>query len=97
MLGRALLAVLSTDPNHCWMLLSGNPEVVAFPSTTATIKPAANLPTRTHATADATFNAATDAVTVTATWAASTAGASDDNVATPTACQKRKTCHDIMS
>jgi hypothetical protein len=42
-LGRGLLAV-RTDPNSFWMLLSGNPEV-AFPSTTATTMPAANLPT----------------------------------------------------
>jgi hypothetical protein len=82
-LGRALLAV-RTDPNRFWMLLSGNPEV-AFPSTTA------NLPT--PATADATSNAATATATVTATRDASTAGASDvAKVATPTACQKRKTC-----
>jgi hypothetical protein len=42
-LGRALLAA-RTDANSFWMLLSGNPEV-AFPSTTATTTPAANLPT----------------------------------------------------
>jgi hypothetical protein len=41
-LGRALL-VVRTDPNRLSMLLSGNPEV-AFPSTTATTTPAANLP-----------------------------------------------------
>jgi hypothetical protein len=42
-LGRALLAV-RTNANSFWMLLSRNPEV-AFPSTTATTSPAANLPT----------------------------------------------------
>jgi hypothetical protein len=93
-LGRALLST-RTDANSFWMLLSGNPQV-AFSSTTATTTPAANLPTTpatADADADATFNAATAAVTVTATCAASTAGASAvANVATPTACQKRKTC-----
>jgi hypothetical protein len=44
-LRRALLA-LRTDPNRFWMFLSGNAEV-AFPSTTATTTPAANLPTLT--------------------------------------------------
>jgi hypothetical protein len=48
-LGRALLAV-RTDPNRLWMLLSENPEV-AFPSTTATTTPAANLPTPVTAAA----------------------------------------------
>jgi hypothetical protein len=62
-LGRALLAVRS-DPNRFWMLSSGNAEV-AFPPTTARTTPATNLPTL--ATADATSNAATAAVTVTAT------------------------------
>ncbi len=48
-LGQALLAV-RTDPNRFWMLLSGNAEV-AFPSTTATTTPSANLPTRATAVA----------------------------------------------
>jgi hypothetical protein len=88
-LGRALLSA-RTDANSFWMLLSGNPDV-AFSSTTATTTPAANLPT--PASADATFNAATAAVTAAANWTALTAGASNvANVATPTACQKRKTC-----
>jgi hypothetical protein len=43
-LGRALVSA-RTDANSFWMLLSGNPEV-AFPSTTATTTPAANLPPR---------------------------------------------------
>jgi hypothetical protein len=71
MLGRALLSA-RTDANSFWMLLSGNPEV-AFPSTTATTTQAANLPM--PATADDTSSAATAAVTVTATWATSIAGA----------------------
>jgi hypothetical protein len=45
LMGRALLAT-RTDPKRFWMLLSGNAEV-AFPSMTATTKPAANLPTPT--------------------------------------------------
>jgi hypothetical protein len=49
-LGRALLAS-RIDANRLWMLLSGNAEV-AFPPTTATATPAANLPT--PAAADAT-------------------------------------------
>jgi hypothetical protein len=51
-LGRALLAA-RTDPNHFWMLLSGNSEV-AFPSTTATTTPAANPPTPAFTTAAVT-------------------------------------------
>jgi hypothetical protein len=43
-LGRALLSA-RTNPNHFWMLLSGNAEVALFPSTTATTTPAVNLPT----------------------------------------------------
>jgi hypothetical protein len=95
-LGRALLAVRA-DPNRFWMLLSGNAEV-AFPSTTATITPATNLPTPTigAASANAAAIAATAAdltttATVTDTRAASTSGASAGAVAAaPTACQKRK-------
>jgi hypothetical protein len=97
-LGRALLAV-RTDVNSFWMLLSGNAEI-AFPSTTATTTPAANLPTPTPAPAAATSNTAVTAtataavtvtVTVTASRAASTTGtATAANVATPTACHKRK-------
>jgi hypothetical protein len=94
--GRALLAV-RTDPNRFWMPLSGNAEV-AFPSTTATTAPATNLPTPiiVAASANAAGVAATTATltstaTVTDTRIASTAGASATaNVATPTACQKRK-------
>jgi hypothetical protein len=90
-LGQALFAA-RTDPNHFWMLLSGNAEV-AFPSTTATTTPATNLPT--PSTAGATSNTAavavTTAVTATITRAASGTGTSDaGNVAPPTASQKRK-------
>jgi hypothetical protein len=88
-LGRALLAA-RTDPNHFWMLLSGNPEV-AFPSTTAKATPAATLPTPATATSNAAAIAATVVVTVTTTLADSTTGVSvDAYVATPTICQKRK-------
>jgi hypothetical protein len=94
-LGRALLAV-RTDPNRFWMLLSGNAEV-AFPSTTATTTPVANLlsPAIAVATSNATSNAtpvaATAAVTVTATHDTSATSASTAaHVATPTAHQKRK-------
>jgi hypothetical protein len=76
-LGRALLAV-RTDPNRFWMLLSGNSEV-AFPSTTTTTAPVANLPM-----------SATAADTITATRAAFPTGASSAViVATPTTSQKR--------
>jgi hypothetical protein len=90
-LGQALFAA-RTDPNHFWMLLSGNAEV-AFPSTTATTTPATSLPV--PSTAAATSNTAAVAVTTTVTAAitraASGTGTSDgDNVATPTASQKRK-------
>jgi hypothetical protein len=79
-LGRALVAV-RTDANSFWMLISGNAEV-AFSTTIATTTPAVNLPTLATDTA---------AVTVTATWAASTAGASAAAIVpTPTTCQKRK-------
>jgi hypothetical protein len=82
-LGRALLAV-QTDPNRFWMLLSGNAEV-AFPSTTAKTTPAARLPT--PATAAAPVNVAPAAASRTcSTTDTSAAG----NVATSTACQKRK-------
>jgi hypothetical protein len=43
-LGRALLSARA-DANKFWVLLSGNAEVVAFASTTATTTPATNLPT----------------------------------------------------
>jgi hypothetical protein len=43
-LGRALLSA-RTNPNRFWVLLSGNLEVVLFPSTTATTTPVASLPT----------------------------------------------------
>jgi hypothetical protein len=76
-LGEALVKV-RMFPNSVWTFLSENADV-AFPSTTATIPPA-NLPTP-----------ATAAVTVTASRAASTTGASvAANVVTPTVCQKRK-------
>jgi hypothetical protein len=82
-LGRALLAV-RTDPNRFWMLLSGNAEV-AFPSTTATTTPAANLRTPTTADANANTNVAPFVAT------ASTAATSSD--VTPAAGgQKRKAC-----
>jgi hypothetical protein len=73
-LGRALVAV-RTDPNRFWMLLSGNTEV-AFPSTTATIAAAANLPTPTPTTAFAADTAmvAPIIVATTSTAAASNAG-----------------------
>jgi hypothetical protein len=87
-LGRALHAVRS-DVNSLWMLISGNPEV-AFPSMTATMTAAAtNLPTA--AIASATSNSTAAVFTVAASRAASTTGASGTaNVATSTACQKRK-------
>jgi hypothetical protein len=84
-LGRALVAV-RTDPNRFWMLLSGNAEV-AFPSTTATTMPAANLPTATTATDDANANASVAPAVVTASV---TATSSD---VTPAAGgEKRKVC-----
>jgi hypothetical protein len=90
-LERALLAI-RTDANSFWMLLSGNPEV-AFPSTTATTTPAANPPTPTTADTTSTANAAAVAAISPTTGAASTLSVSAvANVATPTACQKRKTC-----
>jgi hypothetical protein len=57
-LGRALLAT-RTNANTFWMLLSGNAEV-AFPSRSATITAAANLPTPN--TTAATFTGQTAAV-----------------------------------
>jgi hypothetical protein len=85
-LGRALLST-RTNANSFWMLLSGNAEV-AFPPTTATTIPAANLPTPTS-TAAATSNAAT--VTVSAPRVASAISASAaTHVATPTADRKRR-------
>jgi hypothetical protein len=64
-LGRALLAV-RTDANSFWMLLSGNAEV-AFPSTTATIAAAANLPTDEPATATAASSSTSTRTSTTAT------------------------------
>jgi hypothetical protein len=94
-LGQALFAA-RTDPNHFWMLLSGNAEV-DFPSTTATTTPATrtnlSLPSTAAATSNTAAVAVTTAVTATMdiTWAASGTGTSDgDNVATSTASQKRK-------
>jgi hypothetical protein len=59
-LGRALLAA-RTDANRFWMLLSGNPEI-AFPSTTATITPATDLPPPASSTAAASSTANVAAV-----------------------------------
>jgi hypothetical protein len=81
-LGRALLAARN-DAIGFWMLLSGNAEV-AFPSTTATTTPAANLPT--PATAAATENVARVIATTSATATYSS------NVAVPITGQKRKAC-----
>jgi hypothetical protein len=90
-LGQALFAA-RTDPNRFWMLLSGNAEI-AFPSTTATTTPAANLPTPSNAAAATSNTAAiaiTTAVTVTAIRAASTTDASAVDIVAPrTTCRKR--------
>jgi hypothetical protein len=59
-LRQALLAV-RTDPNRLWMLLSGNAEV-AFPSTTTTTTPAANLPTPATASTFGATGGATNPV-----------------------------------
>jgi hypothetical protein len=67
-LGRALVAA-RTDINRFWMLLLGNAEV-AFPSTTATIAVAADLPTPTT-TAASTNTAATIAAAASLPTAAS--------------------------
>jgi hypothetical protein len=77
-LGRALLAA-RTDPNRFWMLLSGNAEV-AFPSTTATTTPVANLPmpTTVGASADVAYSVTNVPAAVDGTASASG--------------QKRKTC-----
>jgi hypothetical protein len=83
-LGRALLSA-RTDANRFWMLLSGNAEV-AFPSTTATIAAAANLPD-TPTTAAATSTAAN--VVAVATISPATAASS---VVAPTSGQKRRIC-----
>jgi hypothetical protein len=86
-LGRALLAV-RTDSNRFWMLLSGNAEV-AFPSTTATTTPTANLAapaTTAAATSNTAAVTASAAVPATYTEDASTTGTSDAD----TAGQKRK-------
>jgi hypothetical protein len=61
-LGSALLAVRS-DPNRFWMLLLGNAEV-AFPSKTATIVAAANLPTPAASAATSTANVTAVAASV---------------------------------
>jgi hypothetical protein len=73
---RALLSA-RTNANSFWILLSGNAEV-AFLSTTTTTT---NLPTPATAAATAAATSNADAV-----------AAAVANVATPTACQKRKTC-----
>jgi hypothetical protein len=80
-LGEALLAV-RTDPNRFWMLLSGNAEV-AFPSTTTTTTPAANLPTPATASALGATGGATNPVAT---------GAPTANIAAPASGQKRKMC-----
>jgi hypothetical protein len=83
-LGRALLSA-RTDPNHLWMLLSGNAEVALFPSTTAATTPAVNLPTPATAAVPSTENVAAVAATPpTSTEAVSTISVSAfDSVATP--------------
>jgi hypothetical protein len=81
-LGQALLAV-RTDPNRLWMLLSGNAEV-AFPSTTTTTTPAANLPTPATASAFGATGGATNPVAT---------GGPAVNIAAPASGrQKRKMC-----
>ena len=80
-LRQALLAV-RTDPNRLWMLLSGNAEV-AFPSTTTTTTPAANLPTPASASAFGATGGATNPVA---------AGNPAANIAAPASGQKRKMC-----
>jgi hypothetical protein len=91
-LGRALLSA-RINTNSFWILISGNAEV-AFPSTTATTTPAANLPTPGVAAATSNIDASiatTAAVTVTATQSSSTTGASPaTDFSTPTAHPKRK-------
>ncbi len=74
-LGRALLAA-RTDTNGFWMLLSGNAEVVAFATTTATTTLAENLPTSTTAATTVTVAPviATASVTVTCHIVAPAAG-----------------------
>jgi hypothetical protein len=79
-LGRALLAVRD-NANSFWMLLSGNAEV-AFPSTTVTTTPAANVPT------PATIGASAKAATVVANPVAT--GTPAVKVAAPASSQKRK-------
>ncbi len=90
-LGRALLAVRS-DPDRLWLLILGNAEVT-FPSTTATTTRAASIPrAATAATTSNTDGASTAAAATTGTQLSSSIGASAVViVATPTACQKRKT------
>jgi hypothetical protein len=87
-LGEALLAV-RTDANRFWMLLSGNPEV-AFPSTTATTTPAANLPT--PATVGASGNASTSANAATGAANPIAIGPPTVKDAASTSGQKRKAC-----
>jgi hypothetical protein len=80
-LGQALLAVRS-DPNRLWMLLSGNAEV-AFPSTTTTTTPAANIPSPATASAFGASGGATNPVAT---------GGPTANIAAPASGQKRKMC-----
>jgi hypothetical protein len=72
-LGRALLSARS-DANRFWMLLSGNAEV-AFPSRTATIAAAANLPTPATSTSTTDVAAFASHVTIAATAGLPTAAA----------------------
>jgi hypothetical protein len=88
-LGRALLAT-RTNANSFWMLLLGNAEM-AFPSRTATIAAAANLPTpATTSVMSSLTTTATASLSVAAMAAAaraeipSTASASDAFASTPT-------------
>jgi hypothetical protein len=81
-LGRAFLSA-RTDLNGFWMLLSGNAEV-AFPSTTATIMPAENLPT--SAAVSASTNSTDGAANPIAT------GPPTVNDSASTSGQKRKAC-----
>jgi hypothetical protein len=82
-LGRALLAA-RTNANSFWMLLLGNAEV-AFPSTTATTTPAANLPAPTPATAAATTSTTNVAAVVASVVSALTTSATGSLLTTAAA------------
>jgi hypothetical protein len=77
-LGRALLSARN-HPNRFWMLLAGNAEV-AFPSTTATTTPTANLPTPAPSTANV---ASVAAISPTSTGATSSISVSTIDIVTP--------------